>query len=206
MASWTEPAATVEAYMKGLSGFAHPVVEKLRNIILSEAPQLEEAIRWNAPSYKGRLMVCSINAFQKHVSLIFARGAELPDPKGFLQQGQGRTAMRTAKYTDLSQVDEKMVRSWLKTAIKLDSTGGTVAVRPTETRPEAIVPELLDKALKMKKHAKAKATFLGLTPSGRREYCEWIASAKQLETTQLRVQKSLEKLMDGEGLNDRYRA
>ena len=205
MASWTEPAATVEAYLANLSAFAKPVVDKLREIILTTAPQLDEAIRWNAPSYKGKLLVCGFTAFQKHVALTFWRGAELTDPKNLLINGQGRTAMRTMKITALEQVDEKMIRSWVKEAVKLDESGGTVVSRPVEKPPEPVIPESLSKALAMKKNARAKATFDNLTAFGRREYCDWISSAKKEETLKLRVAKSLEKLLDGEGLNDTYR-
>ena len=206
MASWSEPPATVDAYIKGLSEFARPVVEKLRGIIRSEAPHLEEAIRWNEPSYKGRLLVCSFSAFQKHVALTFPRGAELEDPKGTFVQGQGKTAIRSVRYTELAQVDEKMVRKWIKAAVELDANGGTVAARPLDKPKEPVIPEILAKALAMKKYAKANAIYDSLTTHGRREYCDWINSAKDTTTAKLRVKKSVEKLMDGEGLNDRYRA
>ncbi len=206
MATWTEPASTVEAYMVGLSDFARPVVERLRRVIRDAGPDLDEAIRWNAPSYKGKLIVCGFAAFQKHVLLTFSRGAELHDPKGLLAQGQGRTAMRSAKFTALDQVDERMVHDWVTLAVNLDATGETVVRRPPVKEPEPTMPGELQRVLNLRKNGKAKATYEGLSPSARREYCEWIASAKKEETLLLRVAKSLEKLLDGEGLNDSYRA
>jgi hypothetical protein len=206
MACWTEPASTVDAYLEGLSAFARPVVEKLRALILGTAPDLEEAIRWNSPSYKGRLLVCGFTAYQKHVALTFWRGAELDDPRGLLAHGQGKTAMRTMKITDLKQVDDKVVRGWVKAAVKLDVSGPPVAMRQADKPAEPPMPALLASTLTLRKNAKALATYERLTTMGRREYVEWITSARQPEVLQLRVQKSLEKLLDGEGLNDRYRA
>jgi len=206
MASWSEPSQNVDEYMAKLSSFARPIAEKLRALILDNASHLEEAIRWNSPSYKGKLLVCGFAAFQKHVSLTFWRGAELDDPMGYLSHGQGQTPMRTVKYTAMEQLNEKMVKAWLKQAVKLDESGEPVVRKSGEVaqRP-IIVPEVLQKALMLKKNAAARKTFEGLSPSGRREYCEWIAGAKQEETVLRRLEKSLEKLKAGEGLNDTYR-
>ena len=96
------------------------MAELIRQVVLSTAPHLEEAIRWNTPSYKGKLLVCGFAAFQKHVLLTFWRGADLPDPKGLLAQGQGKTAMRTVKFTALDQINEKTLRTWVKAAAALD--------------------------------------------------------------------------------------
>lgn len=120
MASWNEPPASVEDYIQSLSPHVRPMAELIRQLVLSTAPNLEEAIRWNTPSYKGKLLVCGFAAFQKHVLLTFWRGAELPDPKGLLAQGQGKTAMRTVKFTALEQIHEKTLRTWVKTAAALD--------------------------------------------------------------------------------------
>ncbi len=206
MASWSEPSQNVEEYMAKLSSFARPIAEKLRTIITENAPHLEEAIRWNSPSYKGKLLVCGFAAFQKHVALTFWRGAELDDPMGFFSHGQGQTPMRTVKYTAMEQLNEKMVKAWLKQAVKLDESGEPVVRKPAEAAQRPImVPEVLQKALLMKKNATARKTFESLAPNFRREYCEWIAGAKQEETIQRRLAKSLEKLKAGEGLNDTYR-
>jgi hypothetical protein len=206
MASWSEPAVNVNQYMAKLSTFASPIAERLRSLIIETAPHLEEAIRWNSPSYKGKLLVCGFAAFQKHVSLTFWRGAELDDPMGYLSHGQGQTPMRTAKYTSLDQLNEKMVKAWLKQAVKLDDAGEPVVRKPVAGAPKPlIVPEVLQKTLMLKKNASARKTFESLSASSRREYCEWIASAKQDETVLRRITKSLEKLKAGEGLNDTYR-
>lgn len=178
------------------------MVDRLRQIIVSAAPELDEAIRWNAPSYKGRLLVCGFCAFQKHVSLTFWQGANLPDPKGMLQHGQGRTAMRTVKYTVMDQIDDAMVRTWVQMATALDRGETLPVVEPPKKAPPK-VPAALATALK--RNAKAKATFDKMSPSHRLEYCEWIAEAKQETTVMRRVEKTLEKLAQGEGLNDKYR-
>lgn len=201
MACWSEPTVSVDAYISELSAFARPVVERLRKIITSVAPDLDEAIRWNAPSYKGKLLVCGFSAFQKHVALTFWQGASLPDPKGMLQNGQGKTAMRTVKYTAMDQIDDEMVRTWVATAAALDR-GDPIPKPKTIRKLAPRVPDAL--AMALKRDAKARAVFAKMSTSHRREYCEWIAEAKQEATVQRRVEKALEKISQGEGLNDKY--
>lgn len=206
MASWSEPPASVEDYIKDLSPFARPLVERIRKVITSTAPDLDEAIRWNCPSYKGKLLVCGFSAFQKHVSLTFWRGADLPDPKGILAHGQGKTAMRTAKFTAPEQVNDTLIRDWVQAAVALDRGDPLPQPPKKKEKPKpAVPPPALANALSLKKNAKARAGFIALSPSCQREYCEWIEQAKQETTIQRRVEKALEKLSMGEGLNDKYK-
>ena len=101
----------VEAYIEGQPDFARPMLTKLSSIIRRNALHLVESIRWHSPSWKGHEIVCGMAGFKKHVSITFWRGAELPDPRGQLVHGYGRSAMRTAKFTAPDQLDEKAVRA-----------------------------------------------------------------------------------------------
>lgn len=121
---------------------------------------------------------------------------------GQLIHGQGRSAMRTAKFTASNQINEKVIRAWMLAAVTLDSAGP--ATKPKKKkRPEPAVPPALAAALA--KNAKARHTFAAIPPSHRREYCEWIAEANQEATVQRRLEKTLAKLSAGEGLNDKFR-
>lgn len=202
MSNSNESPKSVENYIDNVPSFARPMIERLRKIIRKAAPHLEEAIRWSSPNYKGRELVCAFAAFQKNVALVFWRGADLDDPKGLLVHGQGRSAMRSAKFTSLDQIDEKMVRAWVLAAAKLDNGAAKPKEKP-QKKPEPVVPAPLAAALA--KNAKAREAFESMPPSHRREYCEWIAEAKQEATVQRRVEKTVEKLAAGEGLNDKYR-
>ncbi|HWB03022.1 MAG TPA: YdeI/OmpD-associated family protein [Verrucomicrobiales bacterium] len=193
---------TVAAWMEQLSDFARPMIERIYKIIRKAAPQLEEGIRWSSPTFIGRGLVCSFAAFQKHVTLVFWRGAELNDTTGLLTHGQGRSAMRSAKFTSLDQIDDKVIRTWVTAAVALDKDPAKPKPKP-QKRPEAAVPKVLAAALS--RNPKARGAFDAMPPSHRREYCEWIAEAKQEATVQRRVEKTIEKLSAGEGLHDKYR-
>jgi hypothetical protein len=72
--------------------------------------------------------------------------------------------------------------------------GDTVAVVMwLDDQPRTVdVPKELKAALKA--NAKASAFFEALSPSCKKEYAEWINSAKQAETKKRRVAKALEML------------
>ena len=66
-----------------------------------------------------------------------------------------------------------------------------------DDKPRTVdVPEELEAALK--KNAKAAGFFEGLSPSCKKEYAEWIDSAKQAETKERRVAKAVEMLLAGQ--------
>ncbi len=59
-------------------------------------------------------------------------------------------------------------------------------------REVSVPPEL---AKLFAKHTDAKAIFDKLAYTHRKEYCRWVAEAKQAETKQRRAQKTIEMLL-----------
>ena len=55
----------------------------------------------------------------------------------------------------------------------------------------------INRDLLIKKHATAKDAFEALAFSHRREYVEWVVTAKRPETRQERIKGTLEKVMTG---------
>jgi hypothetical protein len=65
-----------------------------------------------------------------------------------------------------------------------------------DDKPRTVeVPKELEAALK--KNPKAAGFFAGLSPSCKKQYAEWIESAKQAETKERRVAKAVELLVAG---------
>jgi hypothetical protein len=56
----------------------------------------------------------------------------------------------------------------------------------------------------LRRSAKAKAAFDGLSPSHRREYVEWIVEAKRPETRQRRIATAIEWIAEGKPRNWKY--
>ncbi len=99
----------------------HPMtaeINAVREIILSTDDRIEECIKWSSPTfmYKGNIASFFMNA-KKFVSLMFHKGAMIPDESGLLQ-GDGKES-RVARFQDLEDIKSKsnnlqeVIRQWI---------------------------------------------------------------------------------------------
>src|SRR5262245_32003448 len=91
---------------------------------------------------------------------------------------------------------------WLKVSRKLREAAGadvgdivTLEVAPVSEEPEPRVPADLRKALAAA--PKARALWSDITPVARRDWIQWIASAKQAETRARRIENACSMLAAG---------
>ena len=138
--------------------------------------------------------------FKNHFALWFHNGAAMPDPDGVLVNAQeGKTkALRQWRFEKRSQIKKTKVKAYVKEAIAAGPQAG-----PQRTTEKSQEPEELVAALARNK--KARAAFDKLTPGRQREYCAHIGEAKREATRVSRVEKSLPLILEGRGLNDKYR-
>lgn len=114
--------------------------------------------------------------------------------------GKERTKYR--RLTSLADLPpDKILLGYIRKAVELNETG-VKAPRP-KAKKEIVVPDYFWTALK--KNRRALATFEKFSPSHRREYVEWITSAKLEETRVRRMEKALKTLAQGKSHNAQYR-
>ena len=191
-------AALIDEGISKLEPFAQVICKRLRKLILSADPEIIEDWKWG-PNYYLNGMICGYWGFKKHVSFVFFQGSLLKDKKKILQENPGNVHNRHIKFTDVKQINDKVILEYLFEAIDNNRKG----IKITETKDKTIiVPDDVAKAFKK---AKVLAYFDSLAFSHRKEYIQWIKSAKKEETRTKRVLQAIEKLMDKQGLNDRYK-
>jgi uncharacterized protein YdeI (YjbR/CyaY-like superfamily) len=190
----------VDAYIAKVPEHFRPICRKLRELILSVGPEWEETMRWNQPAYRGKGLICLFGAFKHHVRLIFFR--KLPDPDHVLAHEEESAGGHGLKIVTESDIPVAKLRRLLKEAAKVDKTPPPKS-EPKPRRPELPVPSELSQALE--RSPKAMEIFGGLSPSCRREYIEWISSAKRPETRERRIVQALDMLEAGRRMNDKYR-
>ncbi len=191
-------AALIDEGISELEPFAQVICKRLRKLILSSDPEIIEDWKWG-PNYYLNGMVCGYWGFKKHVSFVFFQGSLLKDKKKILQENPGNVHNRHIKFTDVKQIDDKVILEYLFEAIDNNRKG----LKITETKDKTIVTP--DDATKAFKKAKVLAYFDSLAFSHRKEYIQWIESAKKEETRTKRIEQAIEKLKDKQGLNDRYK-
>ena len=174
--------------------------KKLRAILLDCG--LDEALKWGKPCYSFQgSNLAIIQRFKGHCSLMFFKGTLLDDNHGVLvPPGENsRSAMRV-EFTSSRQIDERepAVRSYIHQAIEVERAGLKVDFRARQD-PES--PEEL--AAKLDGDPGFAAAFYALTPGRRRAYVLHFSAAKQSKTRAARIEKSMQRILAGKGLNDR---
>jgi uncharacterized protein YdeI (YjbR/CyaY-like superfamily) len=92
---------------------------------------------------------------------------------------------------------EKILKPYIQEAIEVEKSGLKVIVE-AKAGPE--LPVELQNILKANK--KFKTAFYSLTPGRQRGYAMFFSAPKQSSTHTLRVEKYMERILDGKGLND----
>ncbi len=183
------------------SPFKEPLI-RLRNVLLET--ELEEDWKWNFPTYtyNGKNLI-AIGRFKKNFGIWFFQGVFLKDQLGLLRNAQeGKTkAMRALNYANDEEVDLDIVRTYVEEAIANSIAGKEV--KPDRSPKEVSYPEVLVNAFA--KSDTLEKAFKKLTPGKQREYCEHLGGAKQEATRWRRLEKCTPMILDGKGLNDKYK-
>ena len=195
-----EKSEKVDAYI-AKQGNHREVLQKLREI-LAKYP-CTETLKWAMPTYvyQGRNLI-GIGAFKKYVGLWFFQGALLRDDHKLLHNAQeGKTkAMRQVHFFEAKDVDETVMKLYIEETLENQERG--MKIDSDRTKKNIRVPVELERALARKE---LMGSFEGLTEGRKREYAEYIASAKKEQTKMNRLTRILPLIENGKGLNDQYK-
>lgn len=190
---------TVEEYLSKHPEY-HKELTLLRKILNNT--ELEETVKWGIPSYtiKGKNVV-GIGAFKSYVGLWFYNGSFLKDAQKVLINAQeGKTkGMRQLRFEKFADIDEKLITQYVLEAIENQKQGKEI--KPA--KKPAVIPDELKEALSKDSHL--SEAFDELTPGKQKEYGEYIAEAKRAETKMKRLEKIIPMILQGVGLNDKYK-
>lgn len=171
----------------------------LRDILL--ATELTEELKWGVPCYTlNGANVVLIHGFKDYCALLFHKGALLKDEKKILiQQTANVQAARQLRFTSVEEIakQRKQIAAFIKEAIKIEQAGLKVEMKKTS---EFNMPEEFKNAVK--EMPGLKKAFTALTPGRQRGYLLYFSSAKQSATRQARVEKYIDKILKGKGLED----
>ena len=191
----------IDAYIGKSAEFARPILERLRAVVHEACPEVEETLKWSAPSFvHAGAILCGMAAFKQHVSFGFWKHA-LVMGDDVQRDGMGSFG-KMASLKDLPPRRELV--ALVKKAMTLNEQGvKTPGVRKRSTpKPPPVAPD--DLAAALKENRQAAAAFKAFSPSHQREYVEWITQAKREETRQKRLAQAIEWLAQGKPRNWKY--
>jgi uncharacterized protein YdeI (YjbR/CyaY-like superfamily) len=173
--------------------------EKLRAIVLG--CELAEDLKWGKPCYTFQNKnIVVIQGFKEYCAILFFKGALLKDTKGILiQQTVNMQLPRQVRFTNLREIVklERTLKEYVFEAVEVEKAGLKVKLKKTS---DFKIPEEFQ--IKLNTLAALKAAFEALTPGRQRGYLFYFSQAKQSKTREARVEKYMQQILNGKGLND----
>ncbi|SDW02609.1 Uncharacterized conserved protein YdeI, YjbR/CyaY-like superfamily, DUF1801 family [Alicyclobacillus hesperidum] len=162
---------------------------------------LSEELKWGWPCYteQGKNIVL-MHGFKEYCAFLFFKGALLPDPNQILvQQTENVQSTRQVRFTTIQDIRsmEDVLKDYIQRAIEVEQAGLQVERKKTEDFP---IPEELQ--AKFEELPALKDAFGNLTPGRQRAYLLYFAQPKQSKTRTSRIEKYVDKILEGKGMND----
>ncbi len=191
----------VDQYIEQSEPFARPILLRLRSLVHTAVPDVEETLKWGFPHFMHRGMLCSMASFKWHCAFGFWK-------ESMLLQGEAPSSREAmGQFGRIESLDDlppdEVLLEYLRRAAQLNEAGIS-APRGTSAEPRvepAMHPEF---AAALDLNPAARAVFDGFSPSARREYLEWIAEARRDATRQRRVETALGWIAEGKQRNWKY--
>lgn len=174
-------------------------LEKLRMIILD--CDLTEEFKWDVPCYmfeKNNIIL--LGAFKEYCALSFFKGALLKDDNAILSKpGENTQAIRIIRFKNIQEIIdiENILKTYIYEAIEVEKSGLKVTLKKNT---EIIFIEELQN--KLDENLELKTAFEALTPGRQRAYNMYFSEPKQSKTRESRIEKYIQRIINGKGLND----
>jgi len=174
-------------------------IKKLRSIVLELG--LEEVLKWGCPcyTYDGKNTVL-IHIFKEYCAILFFKGAIIKDPHNLLiQQTENVQATRQLRFTSLEEINDKeqYIIAYIKEAIEVEKSGLKVELKKST---ELEYPDEFQKVLN--EMLELKIAFEALTLGRQRAYNLYFTAPKLAKTREVRIEKSIPRILASKGLND----
>lgn len=188
----------VEFYFKKDAPW-HAEIKQLRAIVLD--CNLVEELKWGCPCYTfEKSNIVLIHVFKEYCAFLFFKGALMKDPKKILiQQTENVQAARQIRFTKVSDIVKlkSVLKKYIFEAVAIEEAGLKVPLKKTT---DFEIPEEFQKILT--KNTALKKAFYALTPGRQRGYLFYFSQAKQSKTRESRIEKCMQDILDGKGLDD----
>lgn len=189
----------VDAFIERLDQW-QDAFKVLRNII--NQTELTEDYKWMHPCYTlDNKNVVIIQDFKHYCALLFEKGAIMKDPyHTLIQQTKNVQAARQLRFECLEEIERRKdeIAWYVEEAIRVEKSGEKVPMKTTE---EFDMPEELKN--KLEASSELKEAFNNLTPGRQRQYMYYIGQAKLALTRENRVEKYINHILEGKGMNDK---
>lgn len=184
------------AYIDAAQPFAQPILRHVRQLVRLAVPEAQEAMKWSMPFFtlNGR-DVAMMAAFKAHAGVGIFDGSPM---------GGGESMGNLGKLASLADLpDDAELTARLQAAAELAKAGKPARRRPAaEPRAALTMPD--DMAAALAADPVALENFGAFPPGARREYIEWVVSAKQSATRARRIATVMAQAAEGKKMGWKY--
>jgi hypothetical protein len=118
----------IDDIIQQYGGWKGKMIQQLRAVIMAAAPDITEEIKWKMatrpeglPVWTRNGIVCFIETWKDNVKLIFAKGSQLPDPKGLFNARLKSSAVRAIELHEGQTIDKAGIRALVLEAVELNA-------------------------------------------------------------------------------------
>src|SRR5216117_1780644 len=115
----------VDAYLDGLPVWQREICSRVRDLVHSADPEVEETIKRRVQPYfvlEGN--VCALLAAKDHVNVFLYDGAIVPDPEGIITAGHDNKTARTVAFRKGEQIKAPALSAMFRQIIANNRAGG----------------------------------------------------------------------------------
>ncbi|MBK0380612.1 YdeI/OmpD-associated family protein [Mucilaginibacter segetis] len=195
----------VDAYIEKSADFAKPILTHLRELVHLASPEITETMKWSAPFFEYKGVLCFMMAFKQHAGFGFWKADTLPDPHGLIQADGN--AGNIGKLTTLDDLPQDDILIWyIRQAMELKNM--PVATKPAPKKAaakttELVIPDYLTTLLA--DNPAAKEHFEKFSPSQKKEYVSWFEEAKTEATRDKRLAEGISWMSEGKTRHWKYK-
>lgn len=196
----------IDEYIAKAQPFAQPILEHLRELVHQAVPEVQENIKWGMPAFEYKGPFCGMASFKGYIHFMFHKGSMLRERSTYLTRTDSKAKDPMTGFLHIKALNElppdKAIIDILKQAAELNDDGVKIPKPPKKDASEVAVPDDLLKALKANKTAARH--FENFSYSKRKDYVEWINSAKTDKTRESRLATAVEWIAEGKSRNWKY--
>lgn len=176
-------------------------IKLLKSIV--EKTELKHSIKWGIDVFTlNEQNIIGIAPFKTYIGIWFYNGVFMSDPLNvFVNAQEGKTkALRQWRFSSMEEINPDQIYSYLQEAIANEKSGKRLV---PDRSVKFEIPEILEEAFK--NDTQLKDSFYKLSPGKQKEYTLHIQEPKREETKISRLEKIIPMILEGKGLNDKYK-
>jgi hypothetical protein len=118
-----DASTRIDEHIATLKDWRGKLIARLREVINSADPGLQEDWKWGTPVWTARGNICAIGAFKESVKINFFKGATLPDPHHLFNGGLEAKASRSIDLAQRDSLNEAALTELVRAAVAMHAKG-----------------------------------------------------------------------------------